>query len=242
MLSSGMSGSGGWVSGMLKGSAQLTRPRPWARSTRPLARRGWLRLLARRCKLLSSLLSSKLLRPRLLRLLLTMIQTSFRHRAVVSRRLKPVVANSLARPLCTTRMPECPVLASGQKCQWQHTPGELAAAKAATTEIEGTAGGFTESGFMAAAAPLTAVSDKLQVASRKLRFAESVSNIDTVSFRQQPSAAKWAEPKRTARRSTTGKYQPRLTNPHSRTNSARFLGGLTNSPRHANVQEVAGGG
>jgi hypothetical protein len=111
---------------------------------------------------------------------------------------------------------QCPILAGGRKCQWQHTPEELAAAKAASTEVEGTAGGFTESGFMAVATPLTAVSDNLQVASRKVRFAESASNIGT-SLRQQPSAAKWAEPKRTARRSTVGAYPPKLLNPHSRT-------------------------
>ena len=108
---------------------------------------------------------------------------------------------------------QCPVLASGQKCQWQHTPGELAAAKAATTEVEGTAGGFAESGFMAAAAPLTAISGKLPAASRQVRFAKSASNIGT-SLRQQPPAAKWAEPKRTARRPTVGAYTPKLLNPN----------------------------
>ena len=69
---------------------------------------------------------------------------------------------------------------------------------------------------MAVAAPLTDISDALEVASRSVRFAKSVLNIGT-TLRQQPSAAKWAEPKRTARRPTAGAYTPKLINPHSRT-------------------------
>ena len=76
---------------------------------------------------------------------------------------------------------------------------------------------------MAVATPLTAVSDKLQTVSRQVRFVESASNIGT-TLRQQPSAAKWAAPKRTARRSTTGNYQPRLTDPHSRTKLRKLFG------------------
>jgi len=110
---------------------------------------------------------------------------------------------------------QCPILARGRKCQWQHTPEELAAAKAALTEVAGTAGGFAESGFMAVATPLTAASDKLQAVSRQARFVDSATNIGT-TLPQQPSAATLAAPKRTARRSTTGNYQPRLTDPHSR--------------------------
>jgi len=111
---------------------------------------------------------------------------------------------------------QCPILARGRKCQWQHTPEELAAAKAAVTEVAGKAGGLAESGFMAVATPLTAVSDKLQTVSRQVRFVESASNIGT-TLRQQPPAANWAEPKRTARRSTVGAYPPKLLRPHSRT-------------------------
>jgi hypothetical protein len=117
---------------------------------------------------------------------------------------------------------QCPILARGRKCQWQHTPEELAAAKAALTEVAGKAGGLAESGFMAVATPLTAVSDKLQTVSRQVRFVKSASNIGT-TLRQQPSAAKWAAPERTARRSTVGTYPPKLLSPHSRTKLRKFF-------------------
>ena len=109
----------------------------------------------------------------------------------------------------------CPNILRGRKCRWQHTPEELAAVRDAAGEGEDAGGDFTQSGFMAVAAPLPGVSDKVHVASRKLRFAKSVSIIDTKSLRRQPSVAKWVVPKRSARRSTTGSYQPRLVNPHS---------------------------
>jgi hypothetical protein len=62
----------------------------------------------------------------------------------------------------------------------------------AAGEGEDAGGDFTQSGFMAVAAPLPGVSDKVHVAARNLRFAKSVSIIDTKSLRRQPSAAKWA--------------------------------------------------
>ena len=102
------------------------------------------------------------------------------------------------------------------KCRWKHTAAELAAARAAEAESDAPARGYNEVGLMAVAAPLPAVSDILQASSRKVRFVESVSYIGT-KLRRRPSDAEWAEPKRTARRSTVGAYVPKLLNPHSRT-------------------------
>jgi hypothetical protein len=136
---------------------------------------------------------------------------------------------------------QCPFLADGQKCRFKHTPEEIAAANAAAAGGEDAGGSYNESGFMAVAAPLTADSDTLQFASRKLRFAKSASIIDMKSLRQQPSAAKWAMPKRTARRPTAGKYQPRPIDLHSRAKLRKLLWKF-NSVAMPMFKKVASGG